>query len=286
MSARATKAPPVPAADPQLDPNGLLWTYAADRRLYLIVPATGLMLAMQPGVSAALMEQSVFFDEPLQRTMRSIAPIVDTIYNQEMAHTVRDYHRDLKGVDHHGDRFHALSPDLYFATHAVFTYSFMTFVDRFVMPLDDAAKERFYLDCKTWYLNYGVSARHMPETWAGFQDYWEDLCLHGLEDTPTARRIVNHIIGTPAKTPPGKMPRPLWILLRPLAGDGLRILATGSLPPEVRRTLGMRWSRTDQAAYNALAAASRRLGAITPAPVRESSRGRRTREQALAGADG
>lgn len=261
-------------------PDSLLWKHAADRRLFLLLPTTGLMLNMLPGVSAAIMEQSVFWDEPLQRTLRSVPPIVDSIYDREWAHTIRDYHRDLKGVDHHGNRFHALNPELYFASHAIFTYSFMSAVDRFVEPLDDDAKRRFYEDCKIWYLQYGVSAREMPETWEDFQAYWADLCRNGLEATPAARRLVNHVLAKPAATPPPHVPRLVWLAIRPFAGAGIRFITVGALPPEVRETLGLSWTSADRAQYAAMMTAARRVGPLLPPRIRDSARARRTRARA------
>jgi uncharacterized protein (DUF2236 family) len=268
-----------PKAD--LSPDSMLWRYGADRRILLFAPANGLMLNMLPGVSAAIMEQSVFWDEPIQRTLRSVPQIVNTIYDQECAHRVRDYHRDLKGVDHHGERFHALSPELYFASHAIFTYIVMTFVDTFVEPLDDAQRAALYDECRTWYLRYGVSARAMPESWAEFETYWAELCCDGLQVTPSAQRLLEHVLVSPAVTPPPYVPRSVWRVLRPIAGDNLRVLTTGPLPEPVRQTLGLPWSTTDRLRYAALVGMLRVVWPVLPGPIREITVARGSKRRAL-----
>lgn len=87
-----------------LGPDSLLWQYAGDSRMYLVAPMTGLVLNMLPGVSAGIEQHSQFFSEPWERTMRSIPQIFETVYDQEMAEKVRDYHHHVKGTDHHGER--------------------------------------------------------------------------------------------------------------------------------------------------------------------------------------
>ncbi len=42
------------------------------------------------------------------------------------------------------------------------------------------------------------------------------------------------------------------------AGGGVRLLTVGTLPPEAREILGLRWTRTDELAVRAIGEAARR----------------------------
>lgn len=261
-----------PNAVPQLGPDSLLWRYGGDRRIYLLGPLTGLMLNMQPEVSAAIMdpELSVFFDEPWERTMRSITQIVEGVYDQDMATRIRDYHREIKGHDHHGRRFHALDPELYFASHAIFVYTVITHAELFAgsRPLTVEEKEAFYDECKTWYRSYGVSDRAMPDTWDEFVVYFEELCRN-LEATPSARRIVDGLFANGRRLRPHGVPSAVWWLVGPVVADHARLLAAGSMPPEVRQTIGLSHGRVDQIRYRALIGAINRVWPLLPERLRE-----------------
>lgn len=246
-----------PGEDLELGPDALLWQHAGHRSIYLMAPAAGVLQNMLPGVSTAIMEQSVFFEEPLERTMRSVSKIVQTIYDPQMAHTVRDYHRDLKGIDYHGQRFHALSPELYFAAHAVFTYTVMTAIDTFITPLDDIGRERLYGECKAWYRQYDVSQRCMPETWSDFEAYWDDLCRDHFESTPSVRRIIDELFAHPQRFRPRGTHPMAWRVMGPLVYSHSRLLTVALVPPIVREKLGLEYSRLDRFRFQAIVLAVR-----------------------------
>ena len=276
----ADLATAVPTPD-SLGPDTMLWQMSGDSRMYLVAPMTGLMLNMLPGVSAGIEQHSRFFSEPWARTMRSIPQIFATVYDPQMAHTVRDYHRDIKGSDHHGRRYHALSPELYFAAHAIFTYTAMTMIDVFDHRLSEAEKHGLYEDCKVWYGQYGISDRAMPADWDAFCVYWDNLCTNVLEATPVARRIVEDIFSKPSSLKIPRLPRPVYRLVGPLITDQAMLVATALAPPAVRETLNLRYTRLDQARFAVEAAAIRRAWPLLPPQLRQSAGVRRDKRLAL-----
>lgn len=264
-----------------LGPDSMLWRYAGDCRTYLAAPMTGLLLNMLPGVSAGIEQHSTFFDEPWARTIRSISQIMQTVYDPYMALRVRDYHHQIKGIDHHGHRYHALSPELYFASHAVFTYTVITVVDTFDHRLSDAEKRELYADCKLWYRQYGVSDRDMPVDWEAFSVYWDNLCSNVLEATPVARRIVEEIYPNPNTVKLPRLPRPLYLLLRPMVTDQATLLATALAPEAVRQTLNLDYGRLDRSRFAAEAALVRRAGRVLPPRLRETAHSRAAKQRTL-----
>jgi uncharacterized protein (DUF2236 family) len=267
---------------PTLGPDTLLWRYAGDSRIYLLATTAGLLQNMLPGVSAGIEQHSEFFSEPWTRTMRSIPQIMETVYDDEVAHMVRDYHHTVKGVDHHGQRYHALSPELYTAAHAVFVYTILTVIDVFDHPLTDAEKHQLYQETKLWYQRYGVSDRCLPDDWDAFKGYWEDLCTHGFEATPVARAIVDDIYPKGAMTPrPKGFPPGLAPLLRPLIAHQAMLLTKALLPPACRQTMGLDYTRLDRLQFEAQAALVRWIWPLLPDRLQQTPRMRHGKRRAL-----
>lgn len=276
---------PAPAdrepAIPEISPDSLLWRHAGDWRIYLMVPTTSLMLNMLPGVSAGIEQHSVAFEDPVGRFARSVPQIMATIYDPEMPGRVRDYHRHVKGVDADGARYHALSPELYYASHAIFTFTMMRTIDVFDHRLSDEEKTALYEDSKTWYRRYGISDRAMPETWPDFQDYWRHLTTDVMQPTSMARYLAD-TFDNPIGLKPGPMPAPVWRLFSsPLAHEG-RLLTRALMPATTREVLGWRLRDRDRAEFGALATMIRTAWPRLPYALQQSPAARATKRHLLA----
>lgn len=256
----------------RLGPGSLLWKAAGDWRVYLMTPATSLMLNMLPGVSAGVEQHSTtVFTEPWARLLRSVPQIQESVFDPRMAERVRGYHTHIGGADAHGRRYHALSPQLYYASHAVFTYTVLTTIDLFDHRLSDAEKAAYYEESKTWYHNYGVSDRVMPQTWPEFEAYFENLITDGMENTAVTAHLLD-LYSRPAAYRPAQMPPVLWRLLAPLVGSHARLLAAAAVPPVCRERAGLRFNRADRARFATLAAAVRTVWPRLPERIRVTPR--------------
>src|SRR6188472_244859 len=94
-----------------LGPDSLLWRYAGDQRISFVGPTIGILQLMHPAIGAGVLEHSNFFGDPWGRIFRSLPRILGAVYDEDAGATgriVRDFHRDIKGVDDAGRRYHAL----------------------------------------------------------------------------------------------------------------------------------------------------------------------------------
>jgi len=253
-----------------LGPGSLLWSVAGDPRGLLTGSAAGIMQLMLPGLGAGVSDHSNFFDDPFDRIFRSIPYIWGSIFADDdqgtaMGHRIRDFHPDIKGTDHHGNRYHALDPDVFWWAHATFTWEFFR-AQQLYFPrrLTRAEQEQLYAETVTWYRRYGVSDRPVPATLDGFRSRFEQICARELELTPAVAWVLD------PSTSPGpsrriELPGPLSVLdgvVAHLGADVMRVLVFGCMPDVVRRRFGFAWSHLDRARFTAACAV---LQAMEPA---------------------
>ncbi len=246
-----------------LGPGSLLWRIAGDPRGLMTGSAAGIMQLMLPGLGAGVTDHSNFFDDPYDRIFRSIPYIWRSIFSEgaeadEHGRTIRDFHPDIKGVDHHGNRYHALDPDIFWWAHATFTWEFfraweLYFPDR---P-SRSQQEQLYAETVTWYRRYGVSDRPVPLTLDDFRTRFEEICAHELELTPAVSWVLDPDTNPgPSRTP--RLPGPLSALDGVVAGltsDLLRVMVYGCMPDIVRRRFGFRWTNVDRLRFASLCVA-------------------------------
>lgn len=257
------------AAGAPLGPGSLLWATAGDPRGLLTGTAAGIMQLMLPGLGAGVTDHSNFFDDPYDRIFRSIPYIWGSIFTADedegaaRGRTIRDFHPDIKGTDHHGNRYHALDPDIFWWAHATFTWEFLRARELyFARPLRRAAQEQLYAETVTWYRRYGVSERPVPPTLDAFRTRFEDICRHELEPTPAVQWVLDPSSNPSTAAAPVRLPgplAPLGELATNLRTDLLRVIVYGNMPDIVRRRFGFPWSNADRAAFVAVCSTLRAL---------------------------
>jgi uncharacterized protein (DUF2236 family) len=266
------------AAPHPLDPDGLLWSYFGrelPRRL-----ATGLRMPvlqnMHPELGAGVEEHSVFFLDPMARGRRSIGPILSVVYGGDTAHDwgklIRGFHVGIKGIDRYGRTYSALNPGTYFWAHATFVEDIITSQALIGFPLSQADTEALYLESIDWYRLFGVSMKPVPPDWDGFQQYWEHMVEHVLEDTRPVREGFRMHHTAP---PPDIDQLPGWVnrivgpyVIKPLVqAPLLRLfewLTVASLPAPARERLCMTWTRRDELVYRLYLKAAHAAVAAVP----------------------
>ena len=230
------------------------------------------MQLMLPGLSAGVTDHSNFFDDPFDRIFRSIPLIWGSIFSVDdeagaaMGRTIRDFHPDIKGTDHHGRRYHALDPDIFWWAHATFTWEMFRARELYMAgPFGAAEREQLYAESVTWYRRYGVSCRPVPPTYEAFRERFDEICRTELEVTPAVAWVLDPESNPSARAEQVRLPGPLAVLngvATHLGGELLRILVHGGMPDVVRRTLGLSWNHADRVAYLGACAS---LQAMAPA---------------------
>lgn len=256
-----------------LGPQSLLWRYAGDWRAMLPGSAAGILQLMHPGIGAGVAEHSAFFDDPFERISRSVPQIWATIFapdGERRGRELRDVHRDIKGVDDAGRRYHALSPDTFWWAHATFTWEIFRSVELFhLRTLSRPDAEQLYAETVTWYRRYEVSTRPVPADYGDFCRRFTQVCRDTLELTPAAQRALSYRLSDIPGRPFG--PEPFGAILPPLVGPAAEIFVLGCLPAAVRSALPITWGKAEALQFRGVCAAVRQAFRLVPAPFNRHS---------------
>ena len=232
-------------------PESLLPKLVADRRFALTGMSAGIEQLMYWPVGTGVVDHSDFFNDPWGRIRRSLPQIIGSVSDQNpeaTAKKIRDYHKNIHGMDEQGRSYHALNDETFFLPHATFVVAAINIRNRFDRkPLSPVELERLYQESKIWYSLYGLSNRPVPKDYISFVEKWNDICRNKLEATPAAKAVVDKIkTGKVDRRP--DIPKFLWdkLLLKLPGNELIRILAFGGLPPIVRRKMDIKWSLLDQ----------------------------------------
>jgi uncharacterized protein (DUF2236 family) len=285
MTACTNRTPsPTPPSDTERHPphgaplgsTSLTWRYLADVRGVLLALRAGVLQVMHPSISAALIDHSDVFENPLARLIRSAGPILGAVYDEDAEATarwIRERHPSVRGRDPYGRRYHALDPGTYYWAHATFFEAQIATQELFGVPFTTAEKEQLYAESITWYARYGLTMRPVPRDYEAFERYWRQMLEDVLEATPVALDAVQTMNQLPAPYP--QIPGPAWATVRPLIGFSAPWLARGTLPLQARETLGIDWSLADELTLRTLRTLVRTAWPILPAPLRRLPRAAR-----------
>jgi uncharacterized protein (DUF2236 family) len=282
MTACANHRPsPTPPSDAErhlphgapLDASSLTWRYLADVRGVLLALRAGVLQVMHPSISAALIDHSDVFENPLARLIRSAGPILGAVYDEDAEATarwIRERHPSVRGRGPHGRRYHALDPGTYYWAHATFFEAQIATQELFGVPFTTAEKEQLYAESITWYARYGLTMRPVPRDYEAFERYWQQTLEGVLEATPVALDAVQTMNQLPAPYP--QIPGPAWASVRPLIGFSAPWLARGTLPLQARETLGISWNLADELTLRTLRTLIRAAWPILPSSLQRLPR--------------
>jgi uncharacterized protein (DUF2236 family) len=266
----AITAPIFPAAaevdEILVGPGSVTWRRTSDSRLNLVMLYALLLQVAHPTVGAGVRDHSDFERRPWQRLMRTIDYVTVLVYGGgDAVHAgrrLRELHKRFKGTRPDGRRYSALEPEAYAWVHATLIETYVAGHAHFGSPMRGAELEDFYREYRRLGRLVGVRERDLPETWAGFREYFDVIAAERLERTEAVDRVLRAVRGVPA--PPVPIPGMIWRAIRTPASTALRLGGVGLMHPALRARLGIRWTAFDEARFQAIGAATRSLGPVMP----------------------
>lgn len=224
------------------------------------------MQLLHPGIGAGVADHSEFFTDPFGRVYRSIPQIWATLLapdGDDRGRQIRDLHHAIKGVDHRGERYRALDPEVFWWAHATFTWEMFRAVELyFRRQLTPAEVDQLYAETVAWYARYGMSMRPVPADYRGFQDKFDQICRHELDLTPAGARTIvlgkKGAVDLPLLSPAAN--RGMHFLI----GPGGRAVLFGSMPDIVRERFDISMSGLDEWRFRFVAGAAKGYFGVVP----------------------
>jgi uncharacterized protein (DUF2236 family) len=254
-----------------LGPDSETWRQVLDWRLLLGSGRALLLQVAHPTVGAGVAQYSDFQSRPWQRLQRTVDSLMTMTYGGRgtiaEADRLRELHKDIKGIDHHGHRYHALNPSAYWWVHATLFEGSLDLHARFAEPLTAAQQQRMYQEWRELGEVLGLKPHQMPEDLAGFFDYFDDMVANHLEDNKTVRTVLASLNDRRPVCPPG-WPKAAWRAVGPFSSKVMMTATVGTLPEVFRNRLGLQWTDRDRRNLAILRTTVRHGMSLVPARLR------------------
>lgn len=243
-------------------PESVSWRI--DREVLILSGGTCalLMQLAHPAVAAGVAEHSDFRDDPFARLRRTLTSTYAVVFGstpraERAIRRVNAIHAAVAGtVPETGASYRATDPGPLLWVHATLVDTALRVYDRFVAPLPAEMAEEYHREARQIAILLGIPEAFLPVTLAELRAEMDRLVAGGeVAVTPTARRLAETVL-YPTRLPP----RPIW--------DLAHLISISVLPPPIRDGYGIPWSARREWGLNAIAATSRRLLPLVPAPLR------------------
>jgi uncharacterized protein (DUF2236 family) len=251
-------------------PRSVTWRYASDARLYAVMLYPLLLQVAHPTVGAGVRDYSDFEQRPWDRLLRTIDYVSLLVYGGEEAvpagRRLRAIHKGFRGTREDGKPYYALEHDSYAWVHATLLETYVQGHAHFGHPMSASEIDRFYREYRGLGRLIGVREGDLPEDWAGFRRYFEEMLSTTLVRTEAVDRVLRSV--THAARPPVPIPQSVWRAARVPAARVLFVGGIGMMDPSLRERLGIPWLRKDELAFRALGRASRGIDPVLPDRLR------------------
>jgi uncharacterized protein (DUF2236 family) len=221
-----------PAGEPAyLHPGSVAWRIHKNPVAMGVGGVAAVLLEFaDPRIRSGVWDHSIYKMDPIGRSKRTGVAAMLGVYGPRSAarrviQGITNMHAQVSGRTPGGEAYRALDPELLAWVGATAAYGFLTAYDRFVAPVSDADKARFYCEGEALIRLYGV--QDVPKSSGEFLAMMQSLA-HRFEPHPIVEEFLG-IIQSGKAAP--NVPR---FLHRALARGAVSIL-----PPVVRQKLAL-----------------------------------------------
>ncbi|MFN3002672.1 oxygenase MpaB family protein [Mycolicibacterium wolinskyi] len=162
----------------------------------------------------------------------------------EVAHGLHELHRPIAGSMPDGTSYHAWNKDVWNWTWGSILKGGIDIADEFGLFRSDDEREQAYRGLNELGRRFGV--RSLPETYAGFCEYWQPIVDDTLSANPQVQFIVDHALNPAKPRGWGLVPMPLWRLISLPMTRTIRVGILAGVPDKFHADLGLRTTFIDR----------------------------------------
>lgn len=221
-----------------------------------------LLQLAHPTVAAGVAQHSTFREDPFARLRRTLMASFSVVFGatpraERALARIDAIHAAVRGrIPESGKRYAARDPRLLLWVHATLIDTALRIYDRFVQPLTPAEAQAYHCEGREIAIRLGVPKSGVPETLDELRAWMAEQMASG--EVRVSRTAVE--LGQSVLYPAPFPPRWIW--------DAAHLASVSVLPPAIRRGYGIHWNPARQRGVDRLAAASRRILPVLPAPLR------------------
>lgn len=270
-----------------LSPDSLMWKDFGSNLFQLILQQAFILQSAHPVIDAAVTKDKKYKYDPWGRARNSIALLWPIVYARPekaiaMGKQLRELHREIKGVDKNGKKYHALDPEAYSWVHITGYDSSVRMHELFGKPLTPEQRKQAFAEWKQMGAMLGIIDKYIPQTeeayWQHFNTIIEERLVWGeaLEDLMDPWNFAKW-----PKPPQAKhVPNFLWKILAVPTSWWLHKLTVATLPANFRTRFNVRYNRWDQFLFRGFATLVKVLYPLVPESKRYIPLARRAIEDA------
>jgi len=232
-------------------------------RVLLVGGQRALVLQLaHPMVAAGVADHSDFPRRALERLRRTLDLTLATVFGtpEEMEAAVASIRRvhDRVSGSRAGRPYRATDPRLLLWVNATLIDTTLVVYERFVRPLSEEERRRYYEEAKPFGPLYGIPDEASPPDLETFGAYMKEM-IEGdeLSATEESRRLVAAVL---------RPPLPLWWRV---PTETVRLVTLALLPERIRAMFGLRSGPAARLTLRASSGASRLVLPVLPARLRD-----------------
>ncbi len=177
-------------ADPQVGifgPDSITWKIDREAALFLGAGRAALLQLAHPWVTAALVQHSSLLKDPIARFHHTFRVVFTMVFGSapQAFRAARSLHQLHTGIHGEigsplgryaqGSRYEANNVSALKWVYATLVDSAVLAYDCVLTPLTDAERNRYFAESKTFASLFGIAPGELPQDWAAFSSYMEDM---------------------------------------------------------------------------------------------------------------
>ena len=251
-------------------PGTVTWRVTREGVLLLGGGSALILQVAHPLIAAGIAEHSSYREDPWGRLIRTLDLLTRITFGppevaDAAARRLQSIHGRVRGVTAEaggrfpaGTPYDARDPDLLLWVHATAVRTSLTTYTRYVGALTIAEQRRFYDEQRLLAEKFGIPLERQPETFAGFNQYFERMLeSDAIAPTQAMRDVVAALRRLDLPT-----------LGRPVA-EAINLATIGLLPGQLRDKLGLPWGPGREALLAASTTLIRRALPLLPRLIRD-----------------